>query len=458
MSIKASTDATQCSTATSLLFPSIALATGVTTPSIQTRNCIALQTGPHSTMSTHPTSPSSLLWAAQLKREHAHLLARLQTLESTTATLASANNLSRLESSAKDLTKRVIALEDDAKDVKEWIETLDEERQAGMREEGEKVERIARKVVEVQLAVKEGERERGAIKRVVEMVAGKVKNMDGPPSLSRKNDEGDVKVLARRLDAVEAGRREAERRAGEFGRRVEVLEGRNEEMGREKGVLETEVGRLRGLLEEGREGVRDSERTTQVLEVEKGLESTQDVVETVERRYGRCRWKKFATQRDVFLTFDSSSDNSTQLQNSPTFSASLRRSVRIAPRYNEPSFQPAQIIDQPSQIWSDIGLTQKQPGAANSRKKRQAAPNQDTSQKKSSQTKSSQLKGKAKSVKEKLIAIKPPEQRPAVEPKTIIISDPAKADPVPAERPRKRKRREIPQEIDLETFAAMAGI
>ncbi|KAF2806720.1 uncharacterized protein BDZ99DRAFT_537536 [Mytilinidion resinicola] len=407
-------------------------------------------------MSTHPTSPTSLLWAAQLKREHAHLLTRMKTLESTAeslstrlaSTTAPADKLARLVADAKALTARVAAIEDDDKDVKEWIEKLDEERQARMREEGVKVERIARKLVEVQVGVKEGERERDVLRGVVEGVAGRMQRLEGEVKkgeergLSRKNDEGDVKVLARRLDAVEAGRREAERRAGELVRRLELLEGRNEEMGREKRGLEREVERLRGLLEG-----RDLERTTQVLEVEKGLESTQDVpVETIER---------------------SSSDSGTQLQNSPAFSASLRRSVRIAPRYNEPSFQQAQIVDQPSQTWSDMGLTQKQPGAANSRKKRQAAPNQDTRQKKSSQAKSSQMKGKAKSVKEKLIAIKPPEQRPAIEPKIAIVSGPftwenlfaaePTAEPI-AEPPRKRKRREIPQEVDMETFAAMAGI
>lgn len=69
-------------------------------------------------MSTKPSSPTSLLWAHQLKREHGYLLKRMQDLEATTE--QQQKRIKSAESAAKSganadvtaLTKQIKALED----------------------------------------------------------------------------------------------------------------------------------------------------------------------------------------------------------------------------------------------------------------------------------------------------------------------------------------------------------
>jgi chromosome segregation ATPase len=258
-------------------------------------------------MPPHPTSPSSLLWAHQLKLEHTHLLSRLTTLQTVTASLstgltsatATSDRVTRLESSATNLGARVAAIEEDDKDVKEWIERLDDAQRARTREEGLKVERLGRKVGEVLVREKEWGRLEGIVlglgRRVEELERGVKgeREREREKGLSRKNDPDDVKVLARRLDAVEAGRGEVVRKAEELRERVEGLEKGKWEWENEKWRLGRKVETREKALETRdrlSQAVPDSERTTQVdLETVPFPSSTQDIpaaiMETIERRY-----------------------------------------------------------------------------------------------------------------------------------------------------------------------------
>ncbi|OCK83839.1 hypothetical protein K432DRAFT_432624 [Lepidopterella palustris CBS 459.81] len=328
-------------------------------------------------MVPRPSSPTSLLWAHQLKREHGHLLDRIKDLEKSNEAfniriVATETSHERITSCIDDIKKmatRISVIEDDDKEVKEWIEKLDEERQTLMNEESEKVKKLAYKVAVLEGHSKTVDIEtqqtvsayRAVLKKIEDVEAVLQKQGKVSEKLTKKNDPVDVKVLTRRLDAVESRRTDDTRKTQALLDRMHTLEDANRRMRNESNRLHAQVARLNREIKTQQAALLPSSEATTELDLE--LKPVSSAVQAPH--------SPFSGGLD-----QSSVVNNSLLEESPTLHAHLRRSARAAPQKQTvakssegPKTLPRTVIAEPDKS-----------NVQNSRKKRKAALSQNLRQ------------------------------------------------------------------------------
>jgi chromosome segregation ATPase len=181
--------------------------------------------------STRTSSPTALLWAHQLKREHNHLLNRIKTLEAANSTLnsrmnateASAQNALKATDSVKELSLKVQAIEADDESQQRRFKELDHDRGERFGKLGEGVQKIEKQLKALETALHnrddESQEKRKCAAREKELVVDRIEKLEGEcaklkegaakgEKLARKDDSANTKVLNRRIEALEARRKE----------------------------------------------------------------------------------------------------------------------------------------------------------------------------------------------------------------------------------------------------------
>ncbi|TKA70275.1 hypothetical protein B0A49_06671 [Cryomyces minteri] len=212
-------------------------------------------------MVPRPSSPTSLLWAHQLKREHTHLLDRMTALENVENTYKSrleaveANNQALRNSSVEiaELSARIAATGADVKDVREWVESLNVDRQAIVKADEAEIMKLAKRVamLEAERKAQEGERkkaftkDKAVVKRVLELEAGRQKELELVHQLERKVDGLDWNMLQKKLDAIEASTANELLVTEALLGRLGALEASNQNLNAKTQLLENEIGLLK---------------------------------------------------------------------------------------------------------------------------------------------------------------------------------------------------------------------
>ena len=167
-----------------------------------------------------PTSPTSLLWAYQLKLEHSHLLDRVKTLESSTKLIQERLNLLEAgheklkvaSSHDAQLVVRIADLEKHRQDVQKHITHSEEQKEVQNARETNYKESIEGRLRNVECSQKEQhEKNEARFSREAE-AAKKVAALEETLQLGiytkaeplLKKTDVDVKVISRRVDAIEA--------------------------------------------------------------------------------------------------------------------------------------------------------------------------------------------------------------------------------------------------------------
>lgn len=177
------------------------------------------------------TSPTALLWAHQLKREHQHLLNRIKALETANSNLASrmdvteksAQDTAKTIKSVNELSVRVQAIEEDDNSQQQRFEELDRDRGERFEKLDEGVKRVEKRL---QVLVKDlhdrdeesQEKKEGAVREKallvdrldqLEQEHAKLKEIAAKgEKITRKDDAASTKVLNRRIEALEARHKE----------------------------------------------------------------------------------------------------------------------------------------------------------------------------------------------------------------------------------------------------------
>lgn len=196
-------------------------------------------------MVQRPASPTSLLWAHQLKKEHAHLLERMKALEAMSKDVvarmeeAEATTAAARETVTRvaDMAARIAAIEEDDNDVRQWITKLDEERQAQARKGDDKLQSLSRKIGLLDAEMKRREveekeakrRDDEILKRLVQLEVAREADKKAADKLVRKNDPVN-KGLSRRLDAFESRRNEDDTKIAALLQKIKALESSNHEL------------------------------------------------------------------------------------------------------------------------------------------------------------------------------------------------------------------------------------
>lgn len=231
-------------------------------------------------MVPRPTSPTSLLWAHQLKREHGHLLNRMKDLEKSheayesriKATEVIADGMKNRASEIKEMVTRISAIEEDDKDVKEWVKKLDEERRVRMREDVERVKSLQQKLAALERQWQKSQLEAQKISSDHSMAITRIEELEheiqrqgkSADKLSKKNDPADIKVLMRRLDAIESHRTGDSRIHRELLDKIADLEGANRQLVTKTESFRIEITRLNSEMRSRQmEVIPSSEATTE---------------------------------------------------------------------------------------------------------------------------------------------------------------------------------------------------
>ncbi|KAE9985384.1 hypothetical protein BLS_008323 [Venturia inaequalis] len=181
--------------------------------------------------STRTSSPTALLWAHQLKREHQHLLNRIKALETANSNLASRMDVTEMSAqdtaqtikSVNELSVRIQAIEEDDNSQQQRFEELDRDRGERFEKLGDGVKKVGKRlqVLEKDLDDRDEEsqekRERAAREKALlvdrldelEKEYAKLKETAAKgEKLTRKDDTASSKVLNRRMEALEARHKE----------------------------------------------------------------------------------------------------------------------------------------------------------------------------------------------------------------------------------------------------------
>ena len=183
------------------------------------------------TMNVHTTSPTALLWAHQLKREHNHLLSRIKTLEEANSTLTSRMNIA--EKSIQDAVKaiekvnelslKVQLIEEDDSSQHRRFEQLDRDRGERFEKLGEGVKKVERRLRALEKDLEdrdeESEEKKEVSARENELLVDRMDKLEKEyaklgkdaakgEKLARKDDAANTKVLNRRIEALETKRNE----------------------------------------------------------------------------------------------------------------------------------------------------------------------------------------------------------------------------------------------------------
>jgi hypothetical protein len=184
-------------------------------------------------MTPRPTSPTSLLWAHQLKREHGHLLGRIQQLETTNR--QQGERLQKAESSASAghrddiaaLAKQVQALDESG--IKQRLTKVEEDVMSKLEDVQAENEAVALKVASMEkddvLAEQERRKaltkEKALLKRVGEVEESLKQYENSLNQVNRKVDENSVKIIKRQLESLS---KQVEREGSEMKRMEDSLE------------------------------------------------------------------------------------------------------------------------------------------------------------------------------------------------------------------------------------------
>lgn len=177
------------------------------------------------------TSPTALLWAHQLKREHNHLLNRIKALETANSNLTSRMDVT--EKSAQDTVKtiktvnelnfRVQAIEEDDNSQQQRFEELDRDRGERFEKLGEGVKKVEKRlqILEKDLDDRddESQEKKEGIAREKALLVDRLDKLENEhiklketaakgEKLTRKDDAASTKVLNRRIEALEARHKE----------------------------------------------------------------------------------------------------------------------------------------------------------------------------------------------------------------------------------------------------------
>ena len=234
-------------------------------------------------MVPRPSSPTSLLWAHQLKREHEHLLDRVKDISKSQEahdvkvhTIEASNErMKSIFPRFEDMMTRIAAIEEESQDVKELIENFVGERPTKLGGEVEKISRLADQIAALDSHTKEvgiGVQQtlstyRVVIKKVKDLEA-KVQKQERTETLREKNDPVDVTVLTRRLDAIESHRNNDATRTKTLIGRMEVLEQASQQFSARSARFQAEIERLNGAAENQQEMARGTTTVRTRLDLE----------------------------------------------------------------------------------------------------------------------------------------------------------------------------------------------
>lgn len=197
-------------------------------------------------MVPRPSSPTSLLWAHQLKREHTHLLERVRGLEATRDTYdarlkAAEGSNQAVRHSVADtaqLKARIAAVEEGDEDVRDLIEKLDAERRVWMSDVDGKLQALERRLTPLEEEgdcideerAKDASRHEAILDRLEAIEAAQEKNSRAAEKLGRKDDPSDTRVLNRRLELLETRSNENGAMTKAVSDRITTLEKANHEL------------------------------------------------------------------------------------------------------------------------------------------------------------------------------------------------------------------------------------
>lgn len=195
-------------------------------------------------MVPRPSSPTSLLWAYQLKSEHEHLLNRLKDIaKSHEAYEAKLDVLEKSNEGMKgsfaqleDMATWISAIEKESQDIKELVRKLHGERQIKLEGGIEKFADLAGQVAALHSHTKDMGIEirrtlyaYPTIIKKIEDIEAKIQKQ-GKTEMLRKDDPLDAVVFTRRLDAIESHRDEDSTRTKILIDRMETLEQANKKL------------------------------------------------------------------------------------------------------------------------------------------------------------------------------------------------------------------------------------
>ncbi|ORY14996.1 hypothetical protein BCR34DRAFT_598702 [Clohesyomyces aquaticus] len=410
-------------------------------------------------MTTPFEDPASLLWKHQLKREHAHLLDRIKKLETRhevyderiKVSEMAARNMQAVKDDMHKMAQRIAAIESDDDEMRKTIGEFEIAKLSKRREDDETAMKMQQKLSALESQCRDIKADfeqvelanQAAMKKAQEMESKLSGQGKGSEKLARKNDPNEVANLMSRLDAMESRRNEEVRQIRAMQTRVVSLEKTCQSYGAKNGQFHAEVTRLSAMLRSG-EGkqVPSSEATTVRFESSNPAEvqvPASPLGQTVNLRG--------------------------QAEYSPTFSAHQRRTAR---NFARPSQHEAQIPQTQIEVQTQTPKEGRQQGEANEGKKRKAPATYSQRQTRSqAQPKQGKL-GVNVGRRSKIVVLKVrykesstnlagarSSKRPTNSSYRSRVS--AKKLPGPASTPApsaKRKRRDIPQPDDMETFIA----
>lgn len=239
-------------------------------------------------MVPRPSSPTSLLWAHQLKREHEHLLDRVKDMAKSQeahdvkvhAIEASNERMKSISARFEDMMTRIAAIEEENQDVKELIENFVGERPTKLGGGVEKIPRLADQIAaldshtkEVGIGVQQTLSTYQVVIKKVEDLEAKVQKQERTETLRKKNDPVDITVLTRRLDAIESRRNNDATRTKTLIGRMEVLEQASQQLSTRSARFQAEIGRLNSEAKNQQEMARGT--TTVMTKLDLAQESSQ---------------------------------------------------------------------------------------------------------------------------------------------------------------------------------------
>ena len=185
-----------------------------------------------------PTSPTSLLWAHQLKREHGFLLDRMRKIEIVFGNSREAAPNSRLEQNIEEVAKQVKLLQnkidkkedDSGSEVAKRVESIEIELQA-MSKKNEFLERVQRKTEEDRKAV--FNKERALLKRMADIEENMRRFESSQMERWSLNSEELAVQIHQILERLERFTVEAKREQTRLTAKVLALEHANEELQRQ---------------------------------------------------------------------------------------------------------------------------------------------------------------------------------------------------------------------------------
>ncbi|KAF2836349.1 hypothetical protein M501DRAFT_924049, partial [Patellaria atrata CBS 101060] len=193
-------------------------------------------------MAPRPSSPTSLLWAHQLKKEHTYLLERVKCVEDLIKRLeTTSKNIEASEQVIKknvaDNEKRLTTISKSMDELRIWIEKLDAETHSKISDTDTRLAALGKTIGVLRTDFREMSNAVEKIDTEAENLTMRLENLETKEQkdtkleekIGRKDNPTDARVLSRRLDVVETGRGEDGIRMRALLGRMEVIEASNRE-------------------------------------------------------------------------------------------------------------------------------------------------------------------------------------------------------------------------------------